>query len=248
MISSVSLLRTAFLLLLITNFVAVLVRGNFLREGFSSKVGADARAKMKLDDAGAANGLSREMFLMRDKQWEIQPADFSPVKNRTLRRHCVRYLNKPVRMKLSGKRGKYGLKAQGTLPNGKRLRAFWREAPPTSEGIDFLKNKYDDAVRRRLTTIEFEVQLPPTDKKSKVLPSVIYSVAVEAGSMNPKIMVPRGSGSVRILPKGHVDGGKALSLEVGKAFVTVPMRNGVVDHGWARGRTIFRKGRTVGIV
>jgi hypothetical protein len=244
MISSGSLLRTFFVLLITMNFVT----GNFLREGFNSKVGADARAKMKLDNAGTANGLSRAMFLMKDKQWEIQPVDFSPVKSRKLRRHCEKYLNKPIRMKLSGQQGKYGRKAQGVLPSGKRLRALWREALPNSDTVDVLKNKYDEAVRQRLTTIEFEIQLPPTDKKSKTLPSVIYSVAVEAGSMNPKIMVPRGSGSVRILPKGHADGGKALTLEVGKAFVTIPMKSGIVDPGWARGRTIFRKGRPLGLV
>lgn len=243
MISNGSLVRTTFLLLVTINFVA----GNFLREGFNSKVGADARAKMKLDDPGLANGLSRAMFLMKDKQWEIQPADFSLVKDRKLRRHCKKYLNKPIKMKLTGVQGNYGRKAQGVLPDGKRLRALWREALPADDTtIDVLKDRYDEAVRQRMTTIEFEIQLPPTDKKSKTLPIVIYSVAVEAGSMNPKIMVPRGSGYVRILPKGRAD--KTLSMELGKAFVTIPMKSGIVDPGWARGRTIFRKGRPVGLV
>lgn len=255
MVSSHSFSMTKLLrICIVVAFIAcswVKVAGNPLREGFSSKVGNDARSRMKLDDAGAANGMSREMFLMKDKQWELQPVDFSGIKDAKLRQQCEKFLSKPIKMKLSGRSGSYGFKAQGRLASGKRLRGFWRQLDGREQaGADFLTMPYDEAVRQRLSTVEFEIQLPPTSKKGKkVLPSVIYSVAVEPGAMNPKAVVPRGSGSVRILPGGHGDGGEAETLDLpGKAYVSIPMGAGLVDPSWARGRMVFRKGRPTGPV
>jgi hypothetical protein len=244
--TNANLLRWALLLLTILQKEAV---GNFLREGFSSKVGNDARTRMKLDDAGASSGMTRDMFLMKDKQWELQPIDFSSIKNVRLRRHCEKYLNRPVIMRLSSRKGKYGLRAMGELQSGQRLRGFWRQAGSRAKGNDFLKLAYDDAVKQRLTTIEFEVQLPPTNKTSRALPTVIYSIAMEPGAMNQKAVVPRGGGSVRILPNGHGEGEESATIGVrGKAFVCIPMKSGLVDPGWAKGRTVFRRGRSVGPV
>jgi len=215
-----------------------------LREGFSSKVGSDARNKMK-DEAGAANGMTREMFLMKDKTWELQPVDFTCINNLKLRRHCQKFLSHPVQMKLSNRKGKFGLRAQGQLKSGKRLRGFWRQSTSDAKGEDFLKLGYDEAVKQRLTTIEFEIQLPPTDKKSRKLPTVIYSIVVEGGAMNPKAIVPRGAGTVRVLPEGHSEE-EVDTLIAGKAQVSMPMKSGIVDPGWAKGRLVFRKGRPTG--
>jgi hypothetical protein len=238
--------------LILFTILVPFTHANFLRDGFSSKIGNDAKSRMKLDDAGAAAGMSREMFLMKDRQWELQPPlDFSSIPNMKLRRHCEKYLHKPITVKLSQKRGKYGLRAVGEMPSGKRLRGFWRAASGgggAAGGSDFLKIGYDEAIKQRLTTVEFELQLPRADKKSKGLPSIIYSVAMEPGAMNPKAVVPRGGGSVRILPNGHADGGDAATIEVGKAYVSIPMRSGLVDPGWAKGRMAFRRGRSVGTV
>eukprot|EP00537_Pseudo-nitzschia_pungens_P000098 CAMPEP_0172370388 /NCGR_PEP_ID=MMETSP1060-20121228/37407_1 /TAXON_ID=37318 /ORGANISM="Pseudo-nitzschia pungens, Strain cf. cingulata" /LENGTH=243 /DNA_ID=CAMNT_0013095633 /DNA_START=123 /DNA_END=854 /DNA_ORIENTATION=+ len=217
-----------------------------LREG--TKMGNDARKRIQGSQPNAANGMTREMFLMKDKTWELQPADFSCIKDLKLRRHCQKFLNHPVQLKLSNRQGKFGLRAQGQLQSGKRLRGFWRQSTTSPSGEDFTKLSYDEAVKRRLTTIEFEVQLPPTDKKSRKLPSIIYSIAVEAASMNPKSMVPRGSGTVRVLPDGHGDDVEFTTLNAGKAYVSQPMRSGIVDPGWAKGRLIFRKGRPTGSV
>jgi len=210
-------------------------------------MGNEARKRIQ-DEPGAANGMTREMFLMKDKTWELQPVDFTCIKNLKLRHHCQNFLSKPVQVKLSTRQGKFGLRAQGQLQSGKRLRAFWRQSTPSSKGENFMKLSYDEAVKKRLTTIEFELQLPPTDKKSRKLPSVIYSVVVEPASMNPKAMVPRGAGNVRVLPEGHSDDVKVETLNAGKAYVSQPMRNGIVDPGWAKGRLIFRKGRPAGTV
>jgi hypothetical protein len=218
-----------------------------LREGFSSKVGNDARNKMK-DEAGAANGMTREMFLMKDKTWELQPVDFSCINDLKIRRHCQKFLSHPVQMKLSNRKGKFGLRAQGQLKSGKRLRGFWRQSMPSAKGEDFLKLSYDEAVKQRLTTIEFEVQLPPTEKKSRKLPTVIYSIVVEGGAMNPKAIVPRGAGTVRVMPDGHSEEEEVYTLDAGKAHVSLPMKSGIVDPGWAKGRLAFRKGRPTGSI
>ena len=210
---------------------------------------SDARNEMRLEDNDSASGMSREMFLMKEVEWELHPADFSAIKDARLRRHVQSFFKQPVLVKLSPRKGKHGLRAMGQAPTGKKLRGFWRQAGGTANKAgDFLAVSYDDAVRTRLSMMELEVQLPPLDKKSKKFPSVIYSFAVEPGTMNPKAIVPRGAGLVRVLPSGRSPQSKDETLQVGKAHVSVPMRAGIVDPGWAKGRSVFRKGRSTGLV
>jgi len=236
------------LLLLICGMINVSAQG-FLREGFSSQMGSDARNEMKLDDSESANGMSREMYLMKEIDWELHPADFSGIKDARLRRHVESFFEQPVLMKLSPRKGKRGLRAMGQSSGGKRLRGFWRQAGGTTlKTGDFLTVGYDDAVRTRLSMLEFEIQLPPVNKKCKKLPSIIYSVAVEPGSMNAKSIVPRGAGLVRILPKGNSQQSNEESIQLGKAHGSLPMKAGIVDPSWAKGRTVFRKGRSTGMV
>jgi len=235
-------------LILVCCLMGVSAQG-FLREGFSSQMGSDVRNEYKLEDNEATGGMSREMSLMKEQDWELHPADFSGIKDAQLRRHIESFFKQPVLMKLSPRKGKYGLRAMGVGPAGKKLRGFWRQTGGTAlKAGDFLTASYDDAVRTRLSTLEFEVQLPPVNKKNKGLPSVVYSVAVEPGAMNAKAIVPRGAGRVRILPNGHGSNDKDESLELGKAHISIPMRAGIVDPGWAKGRAVFRKGRPAGIV
>lgn len=236
------------ILVLTCCLVCVSAQG-FLREGFSSQMGSDARNELKLEDNESAGGMSREMYLMKELDWELHPADFSGIKDVRLRRHIESFFKQPVVMKLSPRKGRFGLRAMGMAPSGKKLRGFWRQTGGTAlKTGDFLTASYDDAVRTRLSTLEFEVQLPPVSKKSKALPSVIYSVAVEPGSMNAKAIVPRGAGRVRILPNGHGPNDKDESLQLGKGHVSIPMRAGIVDPSWAKGRAVFRKGRSLGVV
>lgn len=234
------------LLLLLCNVSAQ----RFLREGFSNQMDSDFKGEMKLEDNQSASGMTRDMFLMKDNDWEVQPVDFSAVKNAKLRHHLESFFKKPITLKLSTRKGKYGLRAVGQLQSGKRLRAFWRQAGVSSQlkVDDFLSANYDDAIRTRLSMIEFELQLPPSEKKSKSLPSVIFSVPVEPGSMNAKAIIPRGAVNVRVLPEGHQKDDANVPLHVGKAHVCLPMRAGLVDSSWARGRSIFRKGRLNGSV
>ena len=222
----------------------------FLREGFSSQMEGEFKNEMKLGDNQLVSGMTREMFLMQEVDWELQPADFNSIKDGKLRRHLQTYMSEPIKLKLSGRKGKYGLRAMGQLGSGKKLRAYWRQSGQKTQlgASDFLDVSYDEAVKSRLSMLEFEVQLPPVDKKSKKLPSVIFSVAFEPGTMNPKSIVPRGAGTVKVFPVGREADGTTPTLDVGKGHVSLPMRAGIVDSGWARGRAIFRKGRPTGVV
>ena len=221
----------------------------FLREGFSNQMESDFKGEMALDESEAASGMTREMFLMQDVEWELQKIDFSSVKDSKLRNHLQGFFKDPLKLKLSKRKGKYGLRAMAQMESGKRLRAFWRQAGggsrlPASELVNV---DYDEAVKSRLSTLEFEIQVPPVEKKSRQLPSVVVSVPIEPGTMNGKAIVPRGAGSVKVLPIGHIEG-STPKLEVGRAHVSLPMKAGLVDPSWARGREIFRKGRPTGMV
>lgn len=254
----------------------------FLRQGFSNN--EDFGSEMKLDESDSNNAfdMTREMFLMQDLLWQIQPPIVplqlqQKISNPILRNHIQKYINtnQPIDVRLLKKRGKFGLRAVGRTADGKKLRAFWRQSvvppvgpppPPSSStsvksppqrGIDFLKASYDDACRTRLFTVEFELQLPPVSKKEKnILPSIIYQVSLEPGSMNPKALVPRSAGRVYVYPTGRTISATAGStnakpdkIEVGKAYISAaPMKPGIVDPSWAKGRPIFRKGRNSGLM
>lgn len=188
----------------------------------------------------------------KDIDWELQSATFENILDARLRRHLESFLQTPVTLKLSSRKGKYGLRAVGHLASGKRLRAFWRQSTDSkklkADGI--LSATYDDAIRSQLSVMEFEIQLPPHDKKSKELPSVIFSVPVEPGSMNSKAIIPRGAVNVRVLPKGRriSDDSPPQDVDLGKGHVHLPMRAGLVDAAWAKGRSVFRRGRINGVI
>jgi len=172
--------RTLLLSLLLLGAVPISAQ-RFMRRGFTNN--EDFGAEMKLDDKDSAVDMTREMFLMKEMEFEIQPIDELNVRDPAVRKQIQKYLSRPVEMKLFKKRGKYGLRAMGRTENGKKLRAFWRQASPNAlprlVTADYLTASYDDAVRSRLFTVEFELQLPPVSKKNKALPSVVYQFSVE---------------------------------------------------------------------
>lgn len=224
----------------------------FMRQGFSNN--EDFGAEMKLEDSEGAVDMSREMFIMKDMEWEVQPIENLSVKDPGVRKQIQKYLSRPVELKLFKKRGKYGLRAVARTESGQKLRAFWRQANINSDGSrrltkssDFLTASYDDAVRERLFPVEFEVQLPPIKKAHKgALPSVVYQFSVEPGSMNPKALVPRGAGRVFVFPAGR---SSEKETNAGQAMVgAVRMKPGLVDPGWAKGRPVFRRGRKSGLM
>jgi hypothetical protein len=238
----------------------------FLRQGFSNN--EDFGAEMKIEDKENAVDMTREMFLMQNLQWQIQTPflhdNYGKIRNASIRRHIQKYIgNQAIDIRLQKKRGKYGLCALGRTDRGKMLRAFWRQsvatnAPlstttTTTRGIDFLKASYDDACRSRLFTVEFEIQLPSLTTKhakngapEKVFPSIVYQVSLEPGSMNPKALVPRSAGRVFVYPTRNKINER---IEVGKAYVSsAPIKPGMVDPSWAKGKPIFRKGRNSGLM
>lgn len=216
----------------------------FMRQGFSNQ--EDFGAEMSLEDAEGAVDMTRELFLLQDLPVTLPPPDLSKL-DRATRAHLKQYLKHPVSLKLFKKRGKFGLRAVGTTPHSKKkIRAFWRAAPKTQPKVDFMKQRYEEAVQSRLVTVELELQLPPmSPSQSHILPSVIYQLSVEPGSMNPKALVPRCAGPCRILPQGR----EGPSIDVGHYHVSIcSLKNGPIDGYWARGRPIFRAGRKSGLM
>jgi hypothetical protein len=217
----------------------------FLRQGFSNQ--EDFGAEMKVEDADRATDMTREMFLMQDLPWQIQSfSGACHIRDPALRRHVQHYLG-PIDVRLSKQRGPWGLRAVGRTASGKKLRAFWRPAlvGELRSGVDFLQASYDEACRARLFTVEFEMLLPPISKRHTARPSLVYQVSVEPGSLNPKALVPRSAGRVFLLPPGE----RKNRIALGTAHVSAaPIKPGLVDPSWAKGRPIFRRGRNSGLM
>lgn len=216
----------------------------FLREGFSSQMEADFRNEAALEDNQALSGMTREMFLMQNLEWEVEPPTSFDLEDRGLKRHVEKYVNHPIHLKLMKRQGKHGLRAVGTTDNGKKLRGFWRQGNVGNrlKASELLEAPYDDAVRSRLFLVEFELLLPQYKKKQ---PSVVYQVAVEGGGMNPKAMVPRGGGTIKVYPAREKG---TAPVVAGNAPVGLRMKAGLVDPSWSRGRNILRMGKTTGFI
>ena len=147
----------------LTTFLIHPVHGQrFLRQGFSNN--EDFGSEMKLDDNDSNNAfdMTREMFLMQDLMWQIQPPivplqlhkidDTISEHPILLRNHIQKYINtnQPIDIRLLKKRGKYGLRAVGRTANGKTLRAFWRQSivAPMRNGNSFY-NLYGHVIAYR---------------------------------------------------------------------------------------------------
>jgi hypothetical protein len=321
---SVVLLGIVAILLLSWKPTIVQAQGRFLRQGFNEAEDFTAELRLDEDDNGAGAGIiptgsggnaattsmSREMYLLKDRPI-LLPAlhDLSAISdNGALRRHVHQYLGQgPVRLKLLSKRGRYGYKAIGTLPDSSNnnisgggssnglaflrrltqqrkkqqqtkrlLRAFWREPTKMTATTaaqqqqikgrtDYTTASYDDAVRARLSVMEFHVQLPPLKQQpppkgssgssnigsssSAELPTVVYQVPFDNGTIDPKSMVPRTVGRVIVRHRDreyvvdescHIGTGGGGSEEVLSTATSTTRLLGVVDPSWARGRAVFR--------
>lgn len=213
------------------------------RRGFSGQ--EDFTADIRLDEQAGASDMSREMFLMKDLNIVLPKLEnMDGITDRKLRRHVQKYLGQSnVNLKLMKRRGRFGLKAIGvTEHNKKHLRAFWRPATPEkTQRVDFTKCSYDEAVRMRLPVMEFHVQLPPL-KRGESLPTVVYQVPFDSGTINPKSMVPRTVGTVHV-KKDDQEFFVTDRFHIGTGVT----RNGVCDPSWAKGRAVFRPGRKSGL-
>lgn len=222
-------------------------RGAFLRDGFNNGMDREFSPEgQEIDDSG---GMTQEMIMMKNQEWQLDPVDFSRIQDAKLRKHLRNLVGKPTRIKVTNLPLKKGLgyRAMGKTANGRKLRAAWRAGTRRNEirSKDMVNVPFDDAVRRRqgASHINIELMLPPV-KGSKDLPSLVYDVVVEKGSVNPEAIVARSKGTVTLYPKGYKH--KEDKVDVGSARACMPMKVGLVDPAWARGRTIFRKGRPVG--
>lgn len=220
-----------------------------MRDGFNAGMDREfSPENQEIDDSG---GMTQEMLMMKNQEWQLDPIDFSKVPNGKLKKHLQGLLNKPTRVKVTNLPLKKGLgyRAMGKTANGRKLRAAWRAGTRRNEikNKDIVHEPYDEAVRRRqgASHVNIELMLPPV-KGCKDLPSLVYDVVVERGSVNPEAIITRNEGRVTLYPKGYKN--KADKVDVGHARASMPMKAGLVDPAWARGRTIFRKGRSVGEV
>ena len=231
----------------------------FLRDGFTSKLDEEFKYEAGLDNnPNSPVGMPREMFVLTELDLEVSPpTNLTIPSNRALTRHLHKHLDQPLKLQLEQRKGGIGYRAFGVLPNGKRLRGSWRrgEAPQKLLNSDFLTVSYDEAVRSRLLFLEIEMALPRLSKrqqqqqasKARRPPRVLYQLAVEGGVMIPKAVLPRGDAAVQVLYSDAKDSTEPLAPPTA-AKLGLRMKPGLVDPGWARGRTILRKGRSAGVI
>lgn len=158
------------------------------------------------------------------------------------------------------------------------LRAVWTASKPDADtsmsyneissagrsikreiGKDPLKDDYEECLKRLYGKyVELEVLLPKSQGGAP--PSLVYRVPITTGSVNPFGMVSKSRATVTLYPKGRTlasptagDSGandvkKDMAIPVGLANVHVPLGPGLVDPSWVRGKKLFWKGRSVGLI
>ena len=134
-------------------------------------------------------------------------------------------------------------------------------------GRNVLEDSYEDCLKRVYGKyVELEVLLPKTKGTTKILgragppPSLVYRVPIQSGHVNPLGMVSKSRATVTLYPKGRTlaaasaSGPNAASvprdeaIPLGLSNVHLPLGPGLVDPSWAKGRKLFWKGRSVGLV
>lgn len=213
--------------------------------------GLQGEFEFDFDEAGKKKpsdpSMTQEMWKLDDKTWQLDAIDLSKIRDPKLRKHVKKFM--PVNISLRSKPGKLNAtyKAFANTKDGKKLRAIWKRADQklSPRGDEILRVSYDEILRGRDTStgVDFEIQLPPLKGKRK-LPALVYTIVVANGSLNPQAVTIRSKGNVKVLPNGLGEEG----YSIGKTWVGYPMRAGIVDPLWARGKTIFRRGRSVGSV
>jgi hypothetical protein len=194
--------------------------------------------------------MTSDMNTANGNVFQIDSFPTDKITNAALKRHISTFLSKPVSFKLTKdqatKRGGNTYRAFVKTARGTKLRGFWRRGPDqeTLKSRDMLQLSYDEALRRRGSAgsqVDFEVQLPPL---KGFLPSVVYSVVLGTGASNREASVAKSVALVKIHPKGM----DAKGFNLGKTTICQPMRAGIVDPSWCKGKQIFRQGRSVGQV
>ena len=183
---------------------------------------------------------------------------------------------------LSGKRQGW-MRATASL-NKNPVRAVWTCSSPETDtsmtyddisaksgtaikkevGGDVLGDSYEDCLKRVYGKyVELEVLLPKTKAtaNARVPPSLVYTVPIKSGHVNPLGMVSKSRATVTLYPNGRTmlteaerRSGKGKSIpkdegiRLGLTNAHVPLGSSLVDPSWVKGRKIFWKGRSVGLV
>ena len=200
----------------------------------------------KLNDSA----LTKEMIRMEEKTWRLEAPDVNRVKNGRLRSHLRKYMPSEILLKTKPGKLPSTFRALAKTQDGQKLRAVWKrhsDVVPSLKAEDVLRLPYEEVARRKTNAVlvDFEIQLPPLRERSgkkATLPALVYTMLVERGKMNPEAVIVKDKASVKLHPQGI----KKKGAVIDQAFVTSPMKAGVMDPMWARGRTFFRKGRSVG--
>ena len=132
-------------------------------------------------------------------------------------------------------------------------------------GTNVLEDNYEDCLKRLYGKyVELEVLLPRNSKKGGILggppASLVYRVPISKGQVNPFGMVSKSRATVTLYPKGRTlaaanasgrDASSAprdLAIPLGLTNVHLPTGPGLVDPSWVKGKKVFWKGRSVGLV
>lgn len=222
-------------------FLGGVEAGNFESE-YKGSDGVMVDSSMTIDMTVAA-GSTYQINGLKNLDTKVREAN--------LRRHLQKYLGKkPLSFKCLNKRAKNrednAFRAIVKTAEGDKLRGFWKrvEYKEYLGSKELLTLSYDEALRRRGTsgtTVDFEVQLPPIGGRC---PSVVYSLVLGTGSSLREATVCKSPSVVKIHPKGL----EGKGFKVGSTYISSPQKSGVVDSSWARGRTIFRSGQSIGKV
>ena len=184
--------------------------------------------------------------------------------------------NPAIKNKLTGNRSAATpLRAVWTCSNADADTSMTYEESNTSNngritrreiGVNVLEDGYEDCLKRLYGKyVELEVLLPRTKKMSSnsrgnAPPSVVYRVPIQSGHVNPLGMTSKSRATVTLYPHGRTlaaekaSGPNAASVQrdvaipLGLSNVHVPLGPGLVDPSWVKGRKLFWKGRSVGLV
>ncbi len=143
-------------------------------------------------------------------------------------------------------------------------------------GMNVLNDSYEDCLKRLYGKyVELEVLLPKTKKVMNSRgggppPSIVYRVPIQTGHVNPMGMVSKSRATVTLYPYGRTlatsspssnaaaaaaasssrEGGRKgdLAIPLGLTNIHLPLGRGLVDPSWAKGRKLFWKGRSVGLI
>jgi len=136
-------------------------------------------------------------------------------------------------------------------------------------GKNVLQDSYEDCLKRLYGKyVELEVLLPKNKKSSGSTfvnrggapPSIVYRVPINSGHVNPFGMTSKSRATVTLYPNGRTLAAanasgpnaanvpKDLAIQLGMTNVHIPLGPGLVDPGWAKGKKLFWKGRSVGLV